>query len=548
MKLCAPFRSSISVSSLSPPHFCNASQRTVNLDDVFPLPEIPRKSLYFMKDFCSIIRELFANSRNFRALSSLDAFLDQSHLFDSATSVLVIHALSHLKKLNRAKAVVVNLRKRGKLCDSFLYSLTMLCMVKQAKIRDVEIVWAEICGPATHVRIKFSDFVRYICKFGDDSEAMLVCKRVLADDGALTSQDYVALIAALCRKNESLLAMEIVQAMQEKGFEPDEITYIGLFQCLCKNGKVSEADLILRNLIKQTSEIDICIYGSFIYGLCKSGKFREAHKLFHKLIQRSNLQDPISSIRRGRRVIFQLNCRGAVPEIVAYETFFRALCCSGRVENAEKLLKEMMRKRSVLDVCVYKSFVKALFQVGRADDALRFCKALNKKGLASVEEISDSLIIGLVEVGRTDEARRLLDEILDNGSLPDSDVCNCVLAGYLKAKRRQEAMDLFDRMKKGHYGGIKATSYRVMVEGLFDHGDIEQGTVIFREMVGRDFPVNGTLYKAMIRVLCDCGRIEEAHGYLNEMMENGLLISYIEWKQIFYSLCTAGGEDLSLGF
>ncbi|KAG9440190.1 hypothetical protein H6P81_020355 [Aristolochia fimbriata] len=556
MKLSSSFRSFVCLSSRihvshSPllARIYGAFHRTVNHpDDAFPLPEIAPKPLSYIKKFCFIIRKISANDRNFRAISSLDAFLEQSHLFDSATSVLVVHALSHLKKLNRAKTVVVNLRKRGTLSDLFLYSLTILCMVKQAKIKDVEIVWAEICGPASNVGIGFSDFVHYVCEFGDVSEVVWVCKKALGGDGVLSNQDYVALIGALCRKNECLLAMEAVQAMQEKGFEPDEITYIVLFQCLCKNGKVSEADSVLRNLINQTSEIDISIYGSFIHGLCKSGKFREAHKLFRKLIQRSNSQNPNSSIKRGRRLIFQLDCSGAVPEIVAYETFFRSLCSAGKVEYAEKLLKEMMRKRNTLEVCVYNSFVRALCRVGRADDALRFRKALNKKGLASMEDISDSLIMGFCEVGRIDEARGLLDELVDNGFVPESDVCNCVLAAYLKTERKQEAMDLFERMKKWYCAGTNASTYRVIIEGLLDHRELEQGTLIFREMVGKDLPLNGNLYKAMIRVLCECGRIEEAHGYLNEMMENGFLVSYIEWKQLLDTMCPAGGDDLCLGF
>ncbi|XP_077216129.1 uncharacterized protein LOC143850765 [Tasmannia lanceolata] len=534
--LTSPVLSSIST-SIAALHFHSISKELIS--DQKTLNHVT-----YIKDFLSLIKIFANNNRDIKVLSAIDSMLTKTHILDSSTSVLVIEGLCHLKKLGRAKDVLSNLKKKGKLSEHFIYSLVIQCLVVEGKIKDVDSVWNEICGFKSCIGI--DDFVIYICKFGEVSEIEWVYKRVLMGHGVLKRQSYVALIGSLCRKNACLLAKDVLRDMMEMGLEPDDLTYLGLFQCFCKNGNLSEADLILRNLVRRNYSIDVCVYGSFISGLCKFGKLREADKLFRRLIEKDSLANAVFPLKRGRRAIFQLNCKGVVPEIMAYETYFRSLCSVGRVEDAEKLLKKMLRKTTVPEICVYRSFIKALFRIGRVDDAVNFFNMERKKRLVCVGEISVPVVLGFCEMGRLDDAYSLLNEILDGEFVPTANVFNCIIDSYCKAGRLDEAMSVFERMGSGSCSRPDVATYTIIVSALCVCGNVQKALCVFHEMLNNNVVVNGTLYRVIIRGLCESGRLEEAYKYSNEMIEKGHLVSYFGWRPLFDSMFV--GDDFLLRF
>ncbi|CAL5332664.1 unnamed protein product [Camellia sinensis] len=184
-----------------------------------------------MKTFSTLTQTLSKNLRNFTALTTLDSFLRQTRYFDSTTSVFVIDCSSQLKKLERAKTVISNPKIKGRVSDQFLYSLVSDCLVKNGKIKDVEIVWNEILGfELSILRFGMSDYVIYVCEFGAVSEIKRICERILLlGSRGLRKQSYVALIGALCRVNEGWLAKEVVRQVYDKGLNVDNFTYFVMF-------------------------------------------------------------------------------------------------------------------------------------------------------------------------------------------------------------------------------------------------------------------------------------------------------------------------------
>ena len=458
---------------------------------------------------------------------------------DAATSVLVIHALSQLNKLQRTKSLLFNLRSQANLPPYFIYSIVIDCVVKPGTVEEVEAFWADIFRPST---IDISDYVMYICKFGDADDIRNVSQRILIGGSGLRQQSYVGLIGALCRENEGGLAMEVLRQMKSRGLQCDDITYFLLFRCFCRRGDLDEADLILRKMVRRRYRIDVCVYGSFIHGLCKSGKFREAGKLFRKLIKKDCFKvdgAELLLLKEGRRAIFQLNCEGVVPEVMAYEMYFRSLCSAGKLDEAEVLLKKMMKRRTVPEICVHGSFVKGLCRAGREVDAMKFFYVERKKGLIQVDQLAGFVIKELCRKGKVDDAVRIFDETLENGGFVNpSDASNCLLAGYWEVGRVGEAERLFGSMMSGGGGGFgrpDLLTYITMVSGYCNQGNVSKAVSLFGGMENGNIPVNGRLYEIIVKGLCDDGRPKEAHMHLNEMIKNGHLISFRRWKTLFYS-------------
>ncbi|KAI3705969.1 hypothetical protein L1987_76219 [Smallanthus sonchifolius] len=515
--------------------------------EIKPPPPSPSPSpslsprLMFLQSVLDQIKFISVNPKNYSSLTTLDSLLTKTHLLDSATSLILTDYLSQIKKLDRGKTVISHLKSRGRVSEPFLYNLVFDILVKDGTVHSVETVWAEICGSAKG--FNFSNYVIIVCKFGGIDEIKDVYDRILMGGwSCLERQSYLALSAALCNVNEGFLAKNVVNLMYDEGMVVDNWTYFLMFKCFCRNGNFDEADLVLRKLVKNGFVIDICVYDTFLYALCKYGKYREAGKLFKKLIKQDSMKgfrDEKVVLKEGRRAIFQLNCEGVVPELMVYESYFRALCNAVKLDEAEVLLKKMMRGRALPEICVYGSFIKALFRGGRDEDAMKFFKIQTRKGLVRVDELGRYVIMGLCEKGKPDDALRLFEEILSvNGFVNRSNVCNVILDGYWKQSGVADAELLFEswRLDEGKYGKLDVMTYTIMFNGYCSGNDVSKALLVFEEMLKRKMAVNGALYEGLIGMLCDCGRTNEAFQYLNDMIENGHLIFSKRWRTLFQSI------------
>ncbi|KAM0051066.1 putative tetratricopeptide-like helical domain superfamily [Helianthus debilis subsp. tardiflorus] len=478
------------------------------------VPPIPSPSLTFLQSVLTQIKHLSANPKHYPSLTTLDSLLTNTHMLNPATSLIIIDYLTQINKLSRAKTLISHLNSSGTV-----------------------------------------NYVILVCKFGELSEVKDVYNRIFMDGGSccLERQSYVALSAALCSLNEGFLAKNVVNEMYDKGVVVDNWTYFSMFKCFCRNGDFDEADLALRKLVKNGFVVDICVYGSWIDGLCKSGKYREADKLFRKLLKRGSVKkfgEEKKVLKEGRRAIFQLNCEGVVPELMAYECYFRALCNAMKLDDAEVLLKKMMSGRALPEICVYGSFIKALFRSGRDEDAMKFFEVQRKKGLVRVDEIVTYVIMGLCENGKSDDALRWFDDILTvNGFVNGSYVCNIILGGYWKHDGVSKAELFFERwrLNEGRYGKLDVTSYTIMFNGYCSGNDVPKAVMVFEEMLKRKMAVNGALYERLIRLLCDCGQANEAFRYFNDMIENGHLVFCKRWRTLFQSVFSIEGHRVLIG-
>ncbi|KAJ0807103.1 putative tetratricopeptide-like helical domain superfamily [Helianthus annuus] len=287
------------------------------------VPPVPSPSLTFLQSVLNQIKHLSANPKHYPSLTTLDSLLTNTHMLNPATSLIIIDYLTRINKLSRAKTLISHLNSSGTVSQPFLYSLLFNFLLKDSLINHIESLWADICGSVKRLNFSFSDYVILVCKFGEPSEVKDVYNMIFMDCGSfcLERQSYVALSASLCSLNEGFLAKNVVNEMYVKGMVVDNWTYFSMFKCFCRNGDFDEADLALRKLVKNGFVVDICVYGSWIHGLCKSGKYREADKLFKKLIKRGSakkFREEKKVLKEGRRAIFQLNCGGVVPELMAY--------------------------------------------------------------------------------------------------------------------------------------------------------------------------------------------------------------------------------------
>ncbi|URE18172.1 Pentatricopeptide repeat-containing protein [Musa troglodytarum] len=492
---CSTLRDSLFAASPRPFHASSTSS-----------PRLPKTPCFQSLSF--LLQYLSKTPNDPKSVAALDSALAEAHLLDSTASVLVIRALSRCKKLTRAKSVLSGLKRRGTVPDLFLYSLVLQCLLPESSIRDVESVWHDIKGGGPDGISGASDFVIGLCRRRvDTSEIEQVYHRVSRSRWSLSRQSF------------------------------------------CRVGNVFEADLVLRSMVDRWNcELDILIYGNFLYGLCKSGKLREARKLFDKLLKKGqNIKDSlIPVLKPGRRVIFQLSSTKLISKTVAFGAYFQSLCKTGRVEEAEMLLKEATEKNIPVETCVYVSFIEALCRAGRAEDAVEFLDLEKKKQSVSVGDITVAVIAGLCKLGQVDDGYRLLLEMVNEGVSPTAQVCNWILKSYWKAGRMEEAIGLFEKLRAGNCGGCvgpNASTYSLMIHGFLGRGDIVMAVSFIEQMEREKLQVDVGLHTSVVRSLYTTGKLEETQHYMNKMIESGSIVSYAEWEEFVNSM-TMTIEDI----
>ncbi|KAJ8471076.1 hypothetical protein OPV22_025419 [Ensete ventricosum] len=480
---CSTIRDSLFAASPRPFHASSTSS-----------PRLPNPCFQILSFLLQVLSKTPSDPKSFAAL---DSALAEAHLLDSTASVLLIRALSRCKKLTRAKSVLSGLKQRGTIPDLFLYSLVLQCLLPEALIRDVELVWHDIKGGGADGISGASDFVIGLCRHRvDTSEIEQVYRRVSRSRWSLSRQSF------------------------------------------CRVGNVFEADLVLRGMVHRWNcKLDILIYGNFLYGLCKSGKLREARKLFVKLLKKGqNIKDSlIPVLKPGRRVIFQLSSTKLISKSVAFGAYFQSLCKTGRIEEAEMLLKEATEKNIPVETCVYVSFIEALCRAGRAEEAVELLDLEKKKQSVSVGDITVAVIAGLCKLGQVDDGYRLLLDMINRGVSPTAQVCNWILKSYWVTGRMEEAVGLFEKLRAGNCGGCvrpDASTYSLMIHGFLGRGDIVMAVSFIEQMEREKMQVDVGLHSSVVRSLFTTGKLEETQHYMNKMIEkmayNARILSDIE--------------------
>ncbi|PKI42215.1 hypothetical protein CRG98_037395 [Punica granatum] len=137
-------------------------------------------------------------------------------------------------------------------------------------------------------------------------------------------------------------AVELVDVMEERGFEPNAITYGAIIKGLVRIGKTSLALGLLEKWEgRRSCRVDVVTYGTVLEGLCKEGRLMEALKLFHRMID-----------------------QGVQPNVVTYNTLVHARCFERQWEEVELLLKEMTQRGITPNVRTFNTILDAFCKDG----------------------------------------------------------------------------------------------------------------------------------------------------------------------------------------
>lgn len=214
---------------------------------------------------------------------------------------------------------------------------------------------------------------------------------------------------------------------------------------------------------------------------------------------------------------------GIVPGVAAHNIFLTALCHTGEMDDARKVLDEMPNKGLVPDIISYNAILSGYMKKG---DKVGFEDALNEinnKGIAPNVVTYNLRMLNFCKRLESFKAEELLEVMISKGIRPYLSTFNTIIDGFCKEGNLESATRVFKRMKamkraKGEKGFLpNADTYVVLIRSLVDSGDFASAEQICRECLIRKYVPPFETLKALINRLVKDSKVTEAKDLVDKM-------------------------------
>ncbi|KAL1821478.1 hypothetical protein DCAR_0417894 [Daucus carota subsp. sativus] len=296
------------------------------------------------------------------------------------------------------------------------------------------------------------------CCLVEDAEGMF---RRMQSKVKPDANTYNILFFGWCRVRNPTRGMTILDDMIKKGFTPDNFTYNTAIDTFCRAGMVTEAAALLefmRTRGTTMSSPTAKTYAIMIVAFVQSNKMDEAFKL---------LGDMIGS--------------GTLPDVSTYKELIEGMCLAGKTEAAYKFLDEMGNKGYPPDIVTHNCFLKVLCDSKNREEALRLYKKMNEVGCKPSVQTFNMLITMYFEMGDPDGAFECWHEMEKKGYIADTD------------------------------------SYCVMIEGLFGCNNTADACFLLDEVVNRGLQLPFRKFDSFLMQLSSIGDLQAIHKLSDHM-------------------------------
>ncbi|KAJ8450055.1 hypothetical protein Cgig2_033249 [Carnegiea gigantea] len=401
---------------------------------------------------------------------------------------------------------------------------------------------------------------------------------------------YNILIGTYCTRGRTEDALDWRQLMIERDCNPSCWTYNTLVSAMCKEGNLAPARNLFHEMHERGLSPNTVLYNALINGYVKAGQIDQANDLFEEMRRQGVSPDGITFntlvagfYRYGRekdaeRLLMVFSLSHLVPDHLLPDVSVASLCWAGQLDEALKLLEELLERGLPLTVIAFNSVIAAFGKAGLERKAFDTYKMMVRFGFMPSSSTCCSLLMGLSNKGRLQEAKELLDHMIQKclpvnkaaftllldaiaafvdmhmvGLAPNTDTYNILIKGYCKQFDVHSAEALVNKM---HVGGWNPdiTTYNILMHGLCSCRRINQAIVMLDEIISAGLVPDSATYNIMVNAVCGdmldramiltakllkvvfTPNIVTINSLLSHFCKQGLPHKALMWGQRFYEI------------
>ncbi|KAI3704746.1 hypothetical protein L1987_74973 [Smallanthus sonchifolius] len=380
--------------------------------------------------------------------------------------VVYSHLLSGLCKENRfSEAFIMSNTILPKITtpnvDIYNVLLHWYCVVKD--LRKVKEVFGAILKKNITIYISsYSKFVSLMCNEGRSHFAFLL-KDVMVKQSSSHIALYNILIFHLFASKNSVFVDMLLDEIQEKGLEFDDVTYNFLVYGFSNCNIGSRSVFYLTEMMSKELKPSNRSLRAVIRSLLKDGKFKKVLKLSQEMEARSWVHCSIvqndiitrflkmGKLQEAVNFLENLINKDLIPDNINYNNLIKKMCHYGRKDTAFDLLDSMLIKGNIPDSTTYDCLIQDLCVSNKIDDALDLYTEMLTRKLEPSIKTYEVLTEKLCEFGRTLEGERLIDGVIHVGGQPSEGMFGSVVSRYRYERNFTKASELLQRMQQFGY-------------------------------------------------------------------------------------------------
>ncbi|XP_043716426.1 pentatricopeptide repeat-containing protein At4g36680, mitochondrial-like [Telopea speciosissima] len=233
---------------------------------------------------------------------------------------------------------------------------------------------------------------------------------------------------------------------------------------------------------------------------------------------------------------------GVSPDKISYGIFIKSLCEVGTPESAFPVLKEMEEKDIEVTAITYTTILDSLYKNGKIDEAEKIWKEMVEKG--SPDVCAYNVKIMQAHHAKPEDVLALIEEMSSGGLKPDTISYNYLLTCYCKHGLIEEAKKVYDGLEENCCVPNAAT-FRTFMYHLCRNGDFDRAFEVYKESVTKDkIPDFGTM-RYLVEGLVKTSKVKEAKGVIRTVKKKFPPNFLNAWKKLEIALGLDGGKEVA---
>ncbi|KAF8111071.1 hypothetical protein N665_0076s0074 [Sinapis alba] len=279
-----------------------------------------------------------------------------------------------------------------------------------------------------------ASFIKGYCETGRLDEAFERFNRL---DFPLSKNVYFILVSSLCASDAHHIykAQLVLNRMYKLGVEPGKSMHGIMIGAWCRVRKVENAQRNFKVLLNSREIVpDKYTYTTMINSYCLMEQFDKAYVFFQDMKKRrvvtdlatyTMIQDHIPELRMKSET--EMEALGIEPDVHYYTVLFHRECKIGKIENAEKIFRQMIESGVEPDDVAYAALINGCCKNKCADKAQKLIHEMVEKGMTPLEPCMVTYVIlkqKMVEHGMMtpfkacDDLYLLIHEMMEKGMRP----------------------------------------------------------------------------------------------------------------------------------
>ncbi|XP_050367393.1 pentatricopeptide repeat-containing protein At4g21170 isoform X2 [Argentina anserina] len=347
---------------------------------------------------------------------------------------------------------------------------------------------------------------QFLCK---DGKFERIVK--LLDSGVCDSMFYSLLVDGYSKSGNFEAAFCYLDKMSVGKLDPGFSTYSSVLDGACKHGNVEVVERVMRIMLekKLLSKSPVTDYNSIVKKLCDLNKIYAAEMFFKKA------------------------CEEKIElQIATYGCMLQSLTTEMRIVEAIWVYRLICERGIVVDDNSYNAFANVLCKKVQFEEGFELLMDVIRRGFSPCASELSGFISFLCGRRRWREAEDVLNSVLDKGLLPDLTSCSSLVRHYCSTRRINSATALHSKMEKLN-GSLDATTYNVLLGGLFAARRVEEAVRVFDYMRSRNL-MSSESFTIMIRGLCQVKELRKAMKIHDEMLKLGLKPPVATYRRLIH--------------